>query len=39
MAVLRRELGTRDMLTIAGLTVVVAMLAALLARGLAIAFL
>ena len=36
LSVLRRELGTRDMLTISALTVVVALLAALLIRGVAI---
>ncbi|MBI5946403.1 MAG: ferrous iron transporter B [Chloroflexi bacterium] len=36
LSVLRRELGTRAMLTISALTVVVALLAALLARGVAI---
>ena len=36
LSVLRRELGTRDMLTISALTVVVALLAALLVRGVAI---
>jgi ferrous iron transport protein B len=35
LAVLKRELGTRDMFVIAGITVVIAMVAALLARGLA----
>ena len=39
LSVLRRELGTRAMLTISALTVVVALLAALLARGAAIVFL
>lgn len=39
MAVLRRELGTRTMLLIAGLTVVIATLAALVARLAAILFL
>jgi ferrous iron transport protein B len=36
LSVLRRELGTRDMLTISGLTVIVALLAALFVRGTAI---
>lgn len=35
LAVLRRELGTRDMLLIAGMTVIIATLAGLLARGVA----
>ena len=39
LSVLRRELGTRDMLTISALTVVVALLAALLVRGVAIVLL
>ncbi len=39
LSILRRELGTRAMLTISALTVVVALLAALLARGAAIIFL
>ena len=39
LAILRRELGNRDMFAIAGVTVIVAMLAALFARGLAIVFL
>lgn len=39
LSVLRRELGTRDMLTISALTVVVALLASLLVRGIAIVFL
>ena len=39
LAVLRRELGTRAMLMISALTVVVALLAALLVRGVAIIFL
>jgi ferrous iron transport protein B len=39
LSILRRELGTRAMLTISALTVVVALLAALLARGAAIVFL
>jgi ferrous iron transport protein B len=39
LAVLRRELGTRAMLTISALTVIIAMLAALLVRGVAIIFL
>jgi len=38
LAVLRRELGTRDMLLIAALTVVIALLAALFARGVAVMF-
>ena len=38
LAVLRRELGTRDMLLIAALTVVIALIAALLARGVAVLF-
>jgi Fe2+ transport system protein B len=36
LAVLRRELGTRAMLLIAALTVFIATLAALLARGVAL---
>lgn len=36
MAVLKRELGKRDMLTIVGITVLIAMLAAIIARGAAI---
>jgi ferrous iron transport protein B len=36
LSVLRRELGTRSMLAITGLTVVVALSAALLARALAL---
>lgn len=36
LSVLRRELGTRDMLTISGLTVIVALLAALFVRGTAL---
>jgi ferrous iron transport protein B len=39
LMVLRRELGTKAMLWITALTVVVAMLAALLARGVAMLFL
>jgi ferrous iron transport protein B len=39
LAVLRRELGTRAMLTISALTVIIAMLAALAVRGVAIMFL
>ncbi|MCX6057370.1 MAG: ferrous iron transporter B [Chloroflexi bacterium] len=39
LSILRRELGTRAMLTISALTVVVAMLASLLVRGVAIIFL
>jgi ferrous iron transport protein B len=39
LAALRRELGTRAMFSISGLTVVIALLAALFARILAIAFL
>ena len=39
LSILRRELGTRAMLTISALTVVVALLAALLARGVAIVLL
>ncbi len=39
LSVLRRELGTRDMLTISVLTVVVALLASLLVRGIAIVLL
>ncbi|MBI5354132.1 MAG: ferrous iron transporter B [Chloroflexi bacterium] len=39
LSILRRELGTRAMLTISALTVIVALLAALLARGAAIVFL
>jgi len=39
LAVLRRELGGRNMLRIAGLTVLIATLAALLARGVAFIFL
>ncbi len=39
LSVLRRELGTRDMLTISALTVVVALLASLLVRGIAIVLL
>ena len=39
LSILRRELGTRAMLTISALTVIVALLAALLARGVAIVFL
>ncbi len=39
LSILRRELGTRAMLTISALTVVVALLAALFARGAAIVFL
>ena len=39
LSVLRRELGTRAMLTISALTVVVALLAALLVRGVAIVLL
>lgn len=35
LAALRRELGTKDMLTIAGLTVVIALITALFARGVA----
>ncbi len=35
LAVLRRELGTRSMFSISGLTVIIALLAALFARGLA----
>ena len=38
LSILRRELGTRAMLTISALTVVVALLAALLVRGVAIVF-
>ena len=38
LSVLRRELGQRDMLIIAALTVVIALVAALLARGAAILF-
>ena len=34
LAVLRRELGTRDMLVISGITIVIATFAALLARGI-----
>ena len=36
LAALRRELGTKDMLTIAGLTIVIATAAAIFARGVAI---
>ena len=36
LAVLKRELGTRDMFVIAGITVVIALITALLARGLAL---
>jgi ferrous iron transport protein B len=39
LAVLRRELGTRAMLTISALTVIIAMIAALTVRGVAIIFL
>lgn len=39
LAALKRELNTRDMLLIAGLTVVIAILTALIARGLAVLFL
>jgi ferrous iron transport protein B len=39
LAALKRELDTRGMLLIAGLTVVIAILAALLARGTAVLFL
>ncbi len=39
LAVLKRELGTRAMLTISALTVIIAMLAALAVRGVAIIFL
>jgi ferrous iron transport protein B len=39
LAVLRRELGIRAMLTISALTVIVALLAALIVRGVAIIFL
>lgn len=39
LAALRRELGTRAMLSISGLTVVIAMAAAMIARGLALVFL
>jgi len=35
LAMLKRELGKRDMLTIAGLTVLIAMIAATVARGIA----
>ena len=38
LSALRRELGTKDMLTITGLTVVIAMVTALLARGVAMMF-
>jgi len=38
LGALRRELGTRDMLTITGLTVVIAMFAAILSRGVAMIF-
>ena len=38
LAMLKRELGKKDMLTIAGLTVVIAMIAATVARGIAILF-
>lgn len=36
MAVLKRELGKRDMLTIVGITVLIALLSAIIARGMAI---
>jgi ferrous iron transport protein B len=39
LAVLRRELGTRAMLTISALTVIIALIAALAVRGVAIVFL
>ena len=39
MAALRRELNTRDMFLIAGFTVVIALITALVARGVAIIFL
>jgi Fe2+ transport system protein B len=39
LSILRRELGTRAMLTISALTVVVALLAALIVRGVAIVLL
>ncbi|MBM3146058.1 MAG: ferrous iron transport protein B [Chloroflexi bacterium] len=39
LATLRRELGRRDMIIISAITVVIALLAALLARGVAIIFL
>jgi ferrous iron transport protein B len=39
LAALKRELNTRDMLFIAGLTVVIAMITALMARGTAVIFL
>jgi ferrous iron transport protein B len=39
LAVLRRELNTRDMLLIAGLTVLIATLTALMARGIALVLL
>ena len=38
LSALRRELGTKDMFVITGLTVVIAMVTALLSRGLAIMF-
>jgi len=38
LATLRRELGTRDMLSISAITVIIALVAALLARGVAIIF-
>ncbi len=38
LAALRRELGKRDMLLIAALTVVIAMLAALIARAISMLF-
>jgi ferrous iron transport protein B len=39
LATLKKELNTRDMLSIAGLTVIIAMIAALMARGIAVIFL
>lgn len=39
LVTLKKELNTRDMLSIAGLTVIIAMIAALMARGIAVIFL